>query len=96
MSGSFYDVRLPSDYPSAVGRAVLRIVADGQGDYHITLQPADDSDDGRAVRIAASGTHYSVQVRLAFAALVNAVEADLDAGRDRLLLEVNGRTGKRG
>lgn len=82
-------VVLPTDYPSADGRAALVILQDNQGDFHITLQTVGEDAAGQTVRIAASGGHYSFKVRKALAALMNIVTEDISTRHDRILIETN-------
>lgn len=80
-------VRILSDYTPADKPNILTILADDQGDIHISMYEGKKSDGERGVRIAASGSRHSPRVREAFRAFIEAYEEELASERCRAELK---------
>jgi hypothetical protein len=67
-------IRLLSDYTSTDEPNYLNIIRDDQGDIHVNVYIGHETE--RGIRIAASGTRHSRNVREAFYRLVDALELE--------------------
>lgn len=72
-------VRILSDYTPVDNPNILTIIADDQGDIHISMFEGMKHSGERGVRIAASGSRHSHKVRDAFRALIEAYEEELES-----------------
>lgn len=64
-------ITLVSDYTPLYAANEVTFIQDDQGDVHISLYRGHETE--RGVRIAASGTRYSHEVRKAFYDLIEAL-----------------------
>jgi len=68
-------IKILSDYTSVEEPNSLKIIADDQGDFHVSL--VECNDDERGIRIAQSGSRHSPRVREALRNLVNVYQEEL-------------------